>query len=541
MAWLEVQHLSHYQQGDPLLNNISLTLEPTQRLGIMSAIGAGTSQLLAMLAKQQAAHEGTVRHAWGLRVGYLPKFSAADFPQSASTLWDYAQSALKRVQKLEQALRQQEKKLHDASQLEHYRQLQEDFDALGGYQAEERLKKYLKHCKLEERRWQTALGQLARAEQQQLRIAMLLTQQPEVLLLDEPFAPLPLREKVALERLLQRYLKQQPSALIMASHDRASLHYLCKQRYWLRAGKLQLEKFASPAPKHSPVQNEVVLEHPKPSFQLKKGQKIAFFAKNSEAKELFLKTLLKSKLRLCYWDENFSSLAASPWQTLSPYISGVEIDILLQRVGLQKQQHSEVTKLSRSQQARLMLAWLQVQTAELIILEHASQHLDLPMRSLLADYLQRSSASIVLCDDERQFLQICHNFWQLEADKVISYANLDSFLAQKDGKILTPSPKVTLSLSPLEQEARLEKKLLAIEDALALPLLEREGERLQNDRQKIQDDLFFLYNQRIAQQYPALRSEYYSKIAGMAVHADKNEDGSYDFSWQNIVLGRVIN
>lgn len=567
MVWLEATHLCSYQQGDIFFNHLCLQLRQGQRLGIMGATGAGKSWLLALLAQASPAPQGTVRHALGLRVAYLPEFSGlepskgnssgseasgleasgleASGLEDAVSVWDYAQRALDKVRELEQALRHAEKKLFSATDLQHYHQLQEDFEQLGGYQAEKKLRHCLEQCGISTTLLPQTVQTLTQAQQQQLRFAMLLSQQPELIILDMPFAVVPLDMKVRLERILQHYLRKRTTALIVASHDRVLLESLGTTRYWLRDGALKKERFSSQPSKAKAITSNIAEEvagerlleqDEKPYFQLKKGQKIAF----SPLDNGFVARMLQTSATICYWDKHYSPLDESAWQTLRPYLSGVQSEILLAQVGLSRQQHTPIHKLSKEQQARLMLAWLQAQQAELIILEHACQHLDLPARDVLAEYLRRSPASVVLHDDDRQLLRICDNCWHISADAIVSYADVASFLAQKAGKRLEPQQEKRVPApSPLQQEAYLEERLLALEERLALPLLERERVKLKNEYNDAQTALFLLYEARIAQHYPPLQPEYRAIVAGVSIAADKNKEGNYDFSWQGVVQANL--
>src|SRR5699024_9546270 len=55
----------------PVLDGISFTLGPRDRVVIVGPNGAGKSTLLDILAGRSAADAGTVTHASGARLGYL--------------------------------------------------------------------------------------------------------------------------------------------------------------------------------------------------------------------------------------------------------------------------------------------------------------------------------------------------------------------------------------------------------------------------------------------------------------------------------------
>lgn len=63
------------------------------------------------------------------------------------------------------------------------------------------------------------LNQLSGGEQQRVRMAMLLAQDPDILILDEPTNHLDLSFQMTLMAILQRYAQQENKLIIMAMHD----------------------------------------------------------------------------------------------------------------------------------------------------------------------------------------------------------------------------------------------------------------------------------------------------------------------------------
>src|SRR4051812_8058892 len=63
----------------PLFDDLTFSIEGSERIGLIGPNGAGKSTLLRILASKTSADEGTLSFQRGLRVGYLeqvPEFKA---------------------------------------------------------------------------------------------------------------------------------------------------------------------------------------------------------------------------------------------------------------------------------------------------------------------------------------------------------------------------------------------------------------------------------------------------------------------------------
>ena len=82
------------------------------------------------------------------------------------------------------------------------------------------------------------IHRLSSGEKQRLAILRLISQQPSLLLLDEPTANLDKDNVTAVENLLVHYCKTNHAALIIVSHDQTQLQRLCQQIYQMNQGTL---------------------------------------------------------------------------------------------------------------------------------------------------------------------------------------------------------------------------------------------------------------------------------------------------------------
>lgn len=90
--------------------------------------------------------------------------------------------------------------------------------------------------------WQTS--RLSSGERQRLSLARLLSNKPQVLLLDEPTANLDQENSLRLEKLVQDYQRTSRACIIWVSHSLEQRQRLAGRSALIDGGKLQLEDVA---------------------------------------------------------------------------------------------------------------------------------------------------------------------------------------------------------------------------------------------------------------------------------------------------------
>ncbi|MEJ2598728.1 MAG: ATP-binding cassette domain-containing protein [Anaerolineales bacterium] len=84
---LRVFQISKLYGGNTILENVSFTISPGERLGLIGPNGCGKTTLLRILVGVEPADRGSVQYdPPGLRIGYLPQGLA---PSQEDTLGDY--------------------------------------------------------------------------------------------------------------------------------------------------------------------------------------------------------------------------------------------------------------------------------------------------------------------------------------------------------------------------------------------------------------------------------------------------------------------
>ncbi|MEU3606121.1 ABC-F family ATP-binding cassette domain-containing protein [Streptomyces sp. NPDC035033] len=201
-----------------LLDRVSLSVRPGERVGIVGENGAGKSTLLRLLAGAVAPDEGRVTTLTdgGLRfLGQTPDLPPED------TVADAVDAALAEFRAMEGRLRTLEARLEGgaADDLAEYGEVLTAYELGGGYEADARVDKALHALGLARIARDRRLGTLSGGEQARLGIACAVAAAPEVLLLDEPTNHL---DAAGLD-WLEQSLRAHRGTVVAVSHDRVFL------------------------------------------------------------------------------------------------------------------------------------------------------------------------------------------------------------------------------------------------------------------------------------------------------------------------------
>jgi ABC transport system ATP-binding/permease protein len=189
---LQLNDVSLTFGGNPVLDGVSLTVQPGDRIALVGRNGSGKSTLMKLMAGQHDPDSGTLTVPPGVTAGYMeqdPDFSGF------ATLGDFAASNLPEGQEYRLALVAEGLKFDPATPVA------------------------------------TASG----GERRRAALAKLLAEAPELMLLDEPTNHLDIH---AIE-WLEAELSTTRAAFVLISHDRAFLRALTKATLWLDRGTLR--------------------------------------------------------------------------------------------------------------------------------------------------------------------------------------------------------------------------------------------------------------------------------------------------------------
>ncbi|WP_026207935.1 ribosomal protection-like ABC-F family protein [Catelliglobosispora koreensis] len=194
-----------------VLDQVSLSVRPGETAGVIGDNGSGKSTLLRLIAGTLEPSNGTVTVAAPGGIGYLTQ--TLGLPGHA-TVADAIDHGLREIRDLESRLRHAEGR--------DYEKLVDQFEARGGYEADQRVEVALHGLGRPGLARDRQLGTLPGGDVARLALATVLAAQPQLLLLDEPTNDL---DDEALDWLEKR-LRAHHGTLIAVTHDRVFLQRL---------------------------------------------------------------------------------------------------------------------------------------------------------------------------------------------------------------------------------------------------------------------------------------------------------------------------
>jgi ATP-binding cassette, subfamily F, member 3 len=207
-----------------LLNGVNLRVEKGERLALIGPNGAGKTTLLKIAMGIETCDSGRVIISRGTKVAYLSqdmKETRGEGKDGDNTPLNYEKVAL-----MEQKLRVLEKEMadmHEGDSEDNYRKIfaeysriLENYEAMDGYNIENKIKKILLGLGLKQEALTTSLNKLSGGEKMRVMMARILLQEPDLMILDEPTNHLDIQATEWLEDFLKRY----DGGVIYVSHDR---------------------------------------------------------------------------------------------------------------------------------------------------------------------------------------------------------------------------------------------------------------------------------------------------------------------------------
>lgn len=232
---ISLENISKFYNGNQILKNISLTIEDSDRIGLIGINGCGKSTLLKIITGREEPEtqpEPNIPHialTKGTTIGFLEQNSGLDrsstiIEEMRSVFSDLFETA-ERLRDLETLMAESdahndEKRFAEISA--EYDRKTAYFEANDGYLINVNITKVLNGMGFPAEMYDRVISTLSGGEKTRLALAKLLLENPKLLILDEPTNHLDFGTIMWLEDYLQDY----KGALLIVSHDRYFLDKL---------------------------------------------------------------------------------------------------------------------------------------------------------------------------------------------------------------------------------------------------------------------------------------------------------------------------
>ncbi|MCR5109446.1 MAG: ABC-F family ATP-binding cassette domain-containing protein [Ruminococcus sp.] len=231
-------NINKYYNGNQVLNNVSLTIDESDKIGLVGNNGCGKSTLLKILTgsvdpDRTTEKDGIVSLASKTTIGYLEQMGGLN---SENTVIEEMRSVFAPIHRAIDRLREIEIEIEmgDNSSADEYQQLSSWVEANDGYNTDVKIRTILNGMGFTGDELNRTVSGFSGGEKTRLCISRLLLEEPNLLILDEPTNHLDFKTIMWLED----YLRSYKGAVLIVSHDRYFLDRLCTSICEIERGTL---------------------------------------------------------------------------------------------------------------------------------------------------------------------------------------------------------------------------------------------------------------------------------------------------------------
>ena len=217
MAEITVSGLvKSFEIGNNILNGLSFTVNPGERVGILGPNGCGKTTLFRILTGALDYDEGQISITPGRRIGLISQIPVFPADWTVEDVLCSAQARLtdmsRRMEELTELME------HDSSPalLREYDKVSDDYRRLGGYSMEIDRNRVANGLQIPSAQREQLFSSLSGGEKTRVNLGRLILEDTDILLLDEPTNHLDLRAT----EWLEDYILHFKGTVLTISHDR---------------------------------------------------------------------------------------------------------------------------------------------------------------------------------------------------------------------------------------------------------------------------------------------------------------------------------
>lgn len=205
--------------GDFVLDGVSLRVEEAERIGLIGRNGTGKSTVFRLITGELEAESGVIERMRRARVACLAQIPNVD---PATTIFEIVLHSFQELLEMEEQLRELEEALVSGGDeaLDRYSVVQDAFTRRGGYEFRNNARRVLHGLGFSAEEFDLPFQALSGGQRTRLMLALVLLQDADLLLLDEPENHLDLKAR----EWLESYLLECGKTVVVISHDRRMLN-----------------------------------------------------------------------------------------------------------------------------------------------------------------------------------------------------------------------------------------------------------------------------------------------------------------------------
>jgi ATP-binding cassette subfamily F protein uup len=232
MNYLSVENLGKNYGERILFEGLTFGLSQGDKMALIANNGTGKSSMLKIIAGQDISDEGTVTLRKGIKVAYLAQEANFDANHSIENLINENQTEISLLIKQYQNTLKLIEESNNSLNNKVLEDLTNRMDKANAWDYKRRIKQILFRLNITDLKQK--VGDLSGGQKKRLSLALILLNEPDLLILDEPTNHL----DVEMIEWLEKYLQQKKITLLMVTHDRYFLDRVCNHILELEDGKL---------------------------------------------------------------------------------------------------------------------------------------------------------------------------------------------------------------------------------------------------------------------------------------------------------------
>ncbi|GGZ74487.1 ABC-F family ATP-binding cassette domain-containing protein [Algibacter mikhailovii] len=237
---ISVDNLGVEFSGHTLFSEVSITINPNDKIALMGKNGAGKSTMMKIIAGVQNPTKGHVRFPKDAIIAYLPQHLLTE---DNTTVFDEASKAFSHIFEMRAEMDHLNKQLETRTDyesddymklIERVSDLGETFYALEEVNYDAEVEKALKGLGFKQNDFNRQTNAFSGGWRMRIELAKILLKKPDLILLDEPTNHIDIESVIWLED----FLINKANAVVVISHDRAFIDNITNRTIEVTMGRI---------------------------------------------------------------------------------------------------------------------------------------------------------------------------------------------------------------------------------------------------------------------------------------------------------------